>query len=309
MQPRTWNVSLAVSLLVLAAGCGHAGRAAHRLATPTLEDGQAVAAVFSQAGAPPPTKAGPASPWEKKLEVPGQPGKLKVYLSYEDREIAEADGRIFEGFDPFKLPAGVYTYVVTSQGVTSFGRPVDAWEIGTRHAQVAQKRLVVAAGELHTDGHARIRINSLSGTYALPLIREGRWTPDELRRRTVRWFDEVLRRKHGAAPSFAVEEAVEGGRDAPIFDVTLQPPDLGAVRTLCAAAVFARNNGGLCTLVAEAKAALGRAGRASPVAAAREERHGSAGSRGLLAEESLDVHEHILWRLLAEQQVHVAVVR
>ena len=55
---------------------------------------------------------------------------------------------------------------MTSEGVTSFGHPIDAWEIGTRHAHVAQRRLVVSAGELHTDGHARLRLNTLSGAYS-----------------------------------------------------------------------------------------------------------------------------------------------
>ena len=240
-----------LSFLLCASACRHAEPAAPAQAAAAADDSAAVQAVFGKDSGPAPTKAGPASPWEKKFEVPGQPGKLKVFLSYEDRAIAEADGRIYEAFDPFKLPAGVYTWIVTPEGTTSFGRPLDAWEIGTRHAHVAQRRLVVAAGELHTDGRAKIRVNTLSGTYALPMIKEGKWTSDELRKRSARWFDEVLRRRHSAPKEFAVEEATLAGKDAPIFDVVLEPPGLPAIRKLCAAPAFLGNNPVLCAAVRE----------------------------------------------------------
>lgn len=227
--------------LFLAAACRHVPAA-------PVDRSADVAAVFGTDGRPPPAKEGPASPWEKKLRLPGAAEKIRVLLAYEDRAIAEGEGRIYEDADPFKLPPGVYAYVVTREGVTSFGHPIDSWEIGTRHAHVAQRRPVVSAGEMETDGRA-VRINVLSGTYAFPMIQAGLWNGDDLRKRTVRWFDVVLRKVHRPPDGLAVVEAVQDGKDAPIFDAHLKLPGLAAVRRLCAAPSFSGNNPDVCRRV------------------------------------------------------------
>ena len=68
--------------------------------------------------------------------------------------------------------------------------------------------------EYLADGQAKVRINTLSGTYALPMVKEGIWTSDDLRHRSGQWFNEVLRRRFAWPASLTVEEAVEGGKDA-----------------------------------------------------------------------------------------------
>jgi len=142
--------------------------------------------------------------WEKDgMKIAGR-GKVKVIMAYGDRAIAASQRRVFESANPFTLKNNVYTWVVLENGITSFGNPLDSWEVGTRHAHLSGGRPVVASGEL-VKGNAGIRLNMLSGTYMIPLVKAGTIDPAKYGVRIKAWFDKVLRKKYRGAPSFKIE--------------------------------------------------------------------------------------------------------
>ena len=130
-------------------------------------------------------------------------------MAWDDAEIAKAQGRVLEDANPFTLKNNVYTWILLENGNVSFGNPVDQWEVGTRHAHLAHGRSVVASGEL-VKSNSGLRINMLSGTYMIPLVKEGKIDPAKVGERIKLWFDEVLRKKFSPPASFKVEFSQHG---------------------------------------------------------------------------------------------------
>lgn len=213
-------------------------------------DAQGVKAVFGH-GEEPKVHADQGNPWKKHFDVPGK-GPMTVMLSYGDESIAARDGRIFEAKSPFRLPDGRYTWIVLRDGTMVFGRPIDDWEIGTRHAHLAHGRPVVVGGELWKEGR-RLRLNLLSGTYTIQLIKEKLVDAQALREDILVWFDRVLRQRYRAGPAFTVEFPAGKGfeRNEDILDGFLKPPDLVHLAHLCADAGFRGNNPGPCAPAAD----------------------------------------------------------
>lgn len=216
-------------------------------------DKAGVKAVFG-GGSTPPTHKDNGEKWEKNFDVPGK-GKMKVWLSYGDTACAK--GRVYEDHDAMKLPNGVYTWIVTMDGVTSFGHPIDAWEIGTRHAHLAHGRKVVAAGEARKS-NSELRLNILSGTFSIPMVKEG-MVPNAttLEKRVVTWFDEVQRAKYGWAKSQGIKLEKSPTSDQydtygwtkgreKIFDGHLEEPTKSGLKALCGCSAFAKNNAPVC---------------------------------------------------------------
>ena len=141
--------------------------------------------------------------WEKPGSQLADGSKLTVKMAYDDREIAKAGGRVFENANPFTLKNNIYTFMITDTGITSFGNPVDYWEVGTRHAHLSQGRPVVASGEL-VKSNAGIRLNMLSGTYMIPMVQANRIDPAKMGTAIQYWFDKVLRQKYHPPESFKV---------------------------------------------------------------------------------------------------------
>ncbi len=188
--------------------------------------------------------------WKKdNQKVQGRTAGVSVTLAYTDLEIAKGEKRIFASANPFKLPNGIYTYVILRDGTTSFGHPLDVWEVGTRHAHLAQGRPVVGSGELLKSNSA-LKLNLLSGTFMIPLIKNQK-VPNAafLEKRIEAWFDKVLRAKYKAPASFKVvfDHKGEGTYDNQIiFDSKLKPPTEQALSKLCANQHFKGNNAELC---------------------------------------------------------------
>ncbi len=199
-------------------------------------------------------------------------------MAWDDAEIAKAQHRVFENADPFKLRNNVYTFVILEDGTTSFGNPVDETELGTRHAHLAHGRPVVASGEL-AKSSAGLRLNFLSGTYMVPLLKSGQADPVKLREHITTWFDKVLRAKYHPPESFKVVFKV-GKPDSPdhnwgndkIFEAErapdehrLPPPSLcdlqKKVHACDAKYGFARRNAAFCKLVSAEKCGGKKAAR------------------------------------------------
>src|SRR5438445_366764 len=100
-------------------------------------------------------------------------------MAYDDRDIAASQRRVFKNANPFTLPNDIFTFMVLESGITSFGRPVDNWEIGTHHAHLSSGRPVVASGEM-AKSSSGIRLNMLSGTYMIPLVQANRIDPAKM---------------------------------------------------------------------------------------------------------------------------------
>jgi hypothetical protein len=214
-------------------------------------DAAGVLAVFGVDGKDPRVWPDPGATWKRRQQIEGR-GDVEVTFAHSDRDIAKADRRVFEGGNPFRLPNGIYTFVILRDGTTSFGHPLDKWEVGTRHAHLAQGRPVVGAGEM-VKSNAAIKLNLLSGTFMIPLIKN-RKVPNAafLERRIERWFNEVMRKKYQAPTSFQIvfEHKGEGTYDQQIiFDNKLKAPTAAAVGKLCGHASFKGNNGALCQSV------------------------------------------------------------
>ena len=213
-------------------------------------DAAGVLKVFGVDGAEPRVWPDNGATWKKdNQKIQGRTQPVSVTLAYTDIEITKAEKRVFLNANLFKLPNGIYTYVILRDGTTSFGHPLDVWEIGTRHAHLAQGKPVVGSGELLKSNTA-IKLNLLSGTFMIPLIKN-RKVPNAafLEKRIQTWFDQVLRAKYKAPASFKIlwDHKGEGSYDQQvIFDNKLKPPTEQAVAKLCANAKFKGNNGPLC---------------------------------------------------------------
>jgi len=240
--------ALVISALLLSAAAPPAAAKVPQRAAAPQANAAGVLAVFGIDGKEPKTYPDSGAVWKKRMPLQGH-GDVEVTLAYSDIEIARTERRIFEASDPFRLPNGIYTYVILRDGTTSFGHPLDSWEIGTRHAHLAHGRTVVGSGEL-VKSNAAIKLNLLSGTFMIPMIRK-RIVPNAafLERRIRRWFDEVLRAKYKAPASFKVIFETKGQgtfENAVIFDNKLKPPTTDALWKLCSHAKFKGNNSALC---------------------------------------------------------------
>lgn len=143
-----------------------------------------------------------------KVKVGNTTKPFKVQMAYEDLEIAKAARRAFLNADPFKLPNGIYTWAIMTDGTTSYGMPVDSTELGTRHMQLCQGKGVVASGEL-SKSNAGLRLNYSSGTYMIPTFGAQR-DPEKLVAPITTWFDKVLRKKFNGAASTKVTFHLNG---------------------------------------------------------------------------------------------------
>lgn len=224
------------------------------LAATPKANASGVKAVFGGGGTAP-THPDQGKLWKKTFDLPGGKKAQTVWLSYEDATCARS--RIYEDHDPMTLPNGVYTWIVTSEGVTSFGHPIDAWEIGTRHAHLAHGRTVVAAGEARKS-NTELKLSILSGTFSIQMVNKGLVSADALEKRTVTWFDEVLRAKYGWPGKQKVTlnkypklvdpydaSTWTRGREK-IFELKLTEPDKAGFKALCGCSAFAKNNGSVC---------------------------------------------------------------
>ena len=141
---------------------------------------------------------------EKRIYVKAGNGvqKFEVQMAYEDIAIAQAQRRVYLGSDPFKLPNDVFTWAILTDGTTSFGKPVDSTELGTRHMHLCQGKGVVASGEM-SKSNAGLRLNYSSGTYMIPTFGKER-DPAKLVEPIKFWFDKVLRKKFAGPASTKV---------------------------------------------------------------------------------------------------------
>ena len=206
--------------------------------------------VFGVDGKEPATWPDQGNPWKKvNQKVQGRSGGIDVTLAYTDIEGPTAEKRVHFGANPFTLPNGIYTYVILRDGTVSFGHPLDAWEVGTRHAHLAQGHKVVGSGEL-LKSNGSIKLNLLSGTFMIPMIKNKK-VPNAkfLETRITTWFDKVLRAKYQPDASFKVPFSTEGEGtydNEIIFDVKLSPPTESALSKMCGYKHFKLNNDKLC---------------------------------------------------------------
>jgi hypothetical protein len=205
--------------------------------------------------------------WEKKAPLDREQNLIQVMMAYDDRAIAQTQRRVFENANPFTLKNNIYTFIVVENGTTSFGNPLDNWEVGTRHAHLSQGRPVVASGEL-VKSNGAMRLNMLSGTYMIPLVKDHRIDPLKMGQKIHYWFDRVLRQKYRAPDSFKVMFNQTGKgtfANENIFEVEraknrprLPIPTLCSVQksNLCGAQFkFKTRNPDLCNKVAAARCA------------------------------------------------------
>lgn len=106
-------------------------------------------------------------------EMPDGTRSRVSYLT-DNREIAKSQGKLFEGVTAKELPKGKsYTYIVKSDGKMVFGQVDDGWEVGVKHAHLANGEDVMAAGELSIDASGAFRWNLESGSYTRKLVQGG----------------------------------------------------------------------------------------------------------------------------------------
>ena len=199
-----------------------------------------------------------------KVKVGNATKSFDLQMAYEDLAIAKDQRRVYLGTDPFKLPNAVYTWAILANGITSYGKPVDSTEIGTRHMHLSQGEGVVASGEL-VKSSAGLRLNYSSGTYMIPTFGNQR-DPEKLVEPIKTWFNNVLRKKFKGPLSIKVVFKLNGkptdknfwGAD-PIFDVKknggdrLPPPTFcqlkNKIKACDAKYVFAKLNKDFCEKV------------------------------------------------------------
>ena len=129
-------------------------------------DAAGVNKVFGE-GKAPPTFTPPnivGGVWDKTIIIGPEKTSHEVEMAFDDIAIAKAGKRVFENANPFKLPNNLYTFVILTSGITSFGNPLDETEIGTRHAHLGQGRPVAASGELVKSTAGIRSISSLART-------------------------------------------------------------------------------------------------------------------------------------------------
>jgi hypothetical protein len=165
-------------------------------------------------------------------EMGAEEGKLiGIVYGATTRKVAAAQGRLFEDTPVSQLKPGTYTYVITQDGKATYGRVEDTWEVGVKHAQLANGRKILSAGEVKVDPDGEISYNLASGTYMVGV-------------------DDSARRL--ATGKFFAAEAPGRSVRMTSSQTSMLPrnsPDLKTVRGYCAQPAFKQLNSGICHLV------------------------------------------------------------
>ncbi len=94
-----------------------------------------------------------------------------IYNYLSDRKLREADGAILEKcqFDTL-LHGKQYNFIILPSGQIVCGLVENSWEIGVKHISLANKNLVLIAGEVLIDDQGKIIFNLSSGAFTMSRI-------------------------------------------------------------------------------------------------------------------------------------------
>tara|TARA_Y100000590_G_scaffold470454_1_gene665268 strand:+ start:148220 stop:149482 length:1263 start_codon:yes stop_codon:yes gene_type:complete len=158
--------------------------------------------------------------------------KARVKYIVDDRNIAIAQGKLFDNVSAAELPRGKsYTYIVKEDGRMVFGQVEDGWEVGVKHAHLANGEKVVAAGEISIDGSGAFKWNLESGSYTRKLVQSNQTTMETLERQMRTVFDKQF-----------------GNSGKYVDDVLLNsdPPNLAQIKIFCNDPNFKILNASIC---------------------------------------------------------------
>jgi len=158
--------------------------------------------------------------------------KARVTYVVDDRNIAIAQGKLFDNVSAADLPRGKsYTYIVKSDGKMVFGQVDDGWEVGVKHAHLANGEKVVAAGEISIDASGAFKWNLESGSFTRKLV-QGKQTNMEVLEKQMRT---VFDKQFGNSGHF-------------VDDILLNsdPPNMAQVKIFCADKNFKILNASIC---------------------------------------------------------------
>lgn len=158
--------------------------------------------------------------------------RASVRYVTEDREIARMQGKLFEGVSPSDLPKGKsYTYIVKEDGKMVFGQVDDGWEVGVKHAHLANGDNVLVAGEISLDASGAYKWNLESGSYTRKILQGGQTDMATLEKQMTQVFNEKL----GASGQYVDDVLLNSG-----------PPSMSNVKILCADQRFKMLNAAIC---------------------------------------------------------------
>lgn len=108
----------------------------------------------------------------KYVAADGSTVNFRVVSSDEFRQVAVTQGKIheFSQGEAAKLPPGSYAYLITRDGKLVTGEVSDNFELGVKHANLADSREVVSAGELKVLSDGTYQYNLESGTFTKNMV-------------------------------------------------------------------------------------------------------------------------------------------